>query len=212
MSSVFIVAGSRLLRETLARLLNKRGGVSVCGVSPCVPDTTSTVAVSGADVLILDSVITRLAGCAFISEIVEEVPNMCVMAIDMDDDPESFLECIRAGAVAYLLKDASAAQVVAGVQSVLRGEAVCPPHLSRHLFKAFARQYTFFPSARIKLQFGLTRRQQQLIPLLSQGLTNKEIASDLRIAEQTVKNHVHRIMRRVGAKDRLEVIDLTSKI
>jgi DNA-binding NarL/FixJ family response regulator len=65
------------------------------------------------------------------------------------------------------------------------------------------------PSARIKIEFGLTRRQQQIVPLIAQGLTNKEIASHLTLSEQTVKNHIHGIMRRVGAIDRLQVIDLT---
>jgi len=134
---------------------------------------------------------------------------MKVVLIDMDDDREIFLECVRAGAVGYILKDASAAEVVSGVQAVAQGQAVCPPHLCVHLFRAFSRQWTAIPSARIKLEFGLTRRQQQLIPLIAQGLTNKEIASNLNLSEQTVKNHIHRIMRRVGADDRLQVIDMT---
>lgn len=181
----------------------------MCGVSPCVPDAVSSVAASGAEVLILDSVTARLSDCAFISEIVSQVPSMKVVLIDMDDDREIFLECVRAGAVGYVLKDASAAEVVSGVQAVAQGQAVCPPHLCIHLFRAFARQWTAIPSARIKLEFGLTRRQQQLIPLIAQGLTNKEIASNLNLSEQTVKNHIHGIMRRVGADDRLQVIDLT---
>jgi len=55
----------------------------------------------------------------------------------------------------------------------------------------------------------LTRRQQQIVPLIAQGLTNGEIASQLSLSEQTVKNHIHGIMRRVGAGDRLHVIDVT---
>jgi two-component system NarL family response regulator len=208
-SSVFLVAGNRLLREALARLLNRRGDFNVCGVSPCVPDTTSSVVASGAEVLILDSVTARLSDCAFIAEIVSQVPSMKVVLIDMDDDREIFMECVRAGAVGYILKDASAAEVVSGVQAVAHGQAVCPPHLCVHLFRAFSRQWTAIPNARIKLEFGLTRRQQQLIPLIAQGLTNKEIASNLNLSEQTVKNHIHGIMRRVGADDRLQVIDLT---
>src|SRR6202521_1522375 len=208
-SSVFLVAGNRLLREALGNLLNRRVIVEVCGVSPCVPDTTSSVVASGAEVLILDSVTARLSDCAFISEIVSQVPSMKVVLIDMDDDREIFLECVRAGVAGYILKDASAAEVVAGVQAVAQGQAVCPPHLCIHLFRAFSRQWTAVPSARIKLDLGLTRRQQQIVPLIAQGLTNKEIASHLNLSEQTVKNHIHGIMRRVGADDRLQVIDLT---
>jgi len=109
----------------------------------------------------------------------------------------------------YILKDASAAEVVSGVQAVSQGQAVCPPQLFAHLFRAFSREWTAIPSARIKLEFGLTRRQQQLVPLIAQGLTNKEIATRLNLSEQTVKNHIHGIMRRVGADDRMQVIDLT---
>jgi len=207
--SVYLVAGNRLLREALARLLTERGDFNVCGVSPCVPDTISSVVASGAKVLILDSVTARLSDCALISKIVGQVPSMKVVLIDMDDDREIFLECVGAGALGYILRDASAAEVVSGIKAVSQGQAVCPAHLFVHLFRAFSRQCTVIPSARIKVEFGLTRRQQQLVPLIAQGLTNKEIASHLNLSEQTVKNHIHGIMRRVGAVDRLEVIGLT---
>src|SRR6202171_724592 len=127
-SSVFLVAENRLLREALARLLNRRGDFNVCGVSPCVADITSSVGSSGADVLILDSVTARLSDCAIISEIVSQVPSMKVVLIDMDDNREIFLECVRAGVAGYILKDASAAEVVCGGQAVAHGQAVCPPH------------------------------------------------------------------------------------
>jgi DNA-binding NarL/FixJ family response regulator len=208
-SSVYLVAGNRLLREALATLLKERGDFEVCGVSPCVPDTISSVAASGAKVLILDSVTARLSDCALISKIVGQVPSMKVVLIDMDDEWEIFLECVRAGAMGYLLRDASAAEVVSAVHAVDQGQAVCPPHLCAHLFRAFSREWTAIPNARIKLEFGLTRRQQQIVPLIAQGLTNKEIGSYLNLSEQTVKNHIHGIMRRVGAEDRLQVIDLT---
>jgi DNA-binding NarL/FixJ family response regulator len=140
---------------------------------------------------------------------VKQAPNAKVVLIDMDDDPEVFLECVRAGAVGYLLKNASSADVIAAVRSVAQGQAICPSQLIMPLFRTVARQWTSAPSARIKLELGLTRRQQQLVPLIAQGLTNKEIASHLNLSEQTIKNHVHSILRRVGASDRLQVIDLT---
>jgi DNA-binding NarL/FixJ family response regulator len=207
-SSVFLVAGNRLLREALARLLGRKG-FNVCGVSACVPDSSSCVVTSGAEVLVLDSVTARLSDGAFIPKLVSEVPSIKVVLIDMDNDREIFLECVRAGAVGYILKDASAAEVVSGVQAVAQGQAVCPPELCMHLFQAFSRQWTSIPSARFRLEFGLTRRQQQIVPLIAQGLTNKEIALNLNLSEQTVKNHIHGIMRRVGADDRLQVIDVT---
>lgn len=197
------------MRDTLAKLLVKRGDFHLCGVSPYSPDIISSIGSSGTNVLILDSVTARLSDCAFVSDILSQFPDIKVVLIDMDDDPEIFLECVRAGAVGYFLEDASAAEVVSGVQAVANGRAICPPQLSLSLFRAFSRQWTALPNARIKLELGLTRRQQQLIPLIAQGLTNKEIAGQLNLSEGTVKNHVHEILRRVGASDRLQVVDMT---
>jgi len=92
-------------------------------------------------------------------------------------------------------------------QICLQGHAVYPPQLCLPLLRAVSRQSVPFPSARIKSELGLTRRQQQLVPMIAEGLTNKEIASRLNLSEQTIKNHVHHMLRRVGVKNRLEVID-----
>jgi two-component system, NarL family, response regulator DegU len=207
--SVFLVAGNRLLRESLAKLLTRKGDLDVCGVSACVKESASSVAEANPDVLILDSFTTRLSNCSIVSEVIHENANIKVVLIDMDEDPEIFLECVRTGAVGYILRDASAQEVLTGIHAVTEGNAICPPQLCKHLFKAFSRQWTAVPSARIRVELGLTRRQQQIVPLIAQGLTNKEIASNLSISEQTVKNHIHDIMKRVGVNDRLQVIDLT---
>src|SRR4029077_3543652 len=125
-------------------------------VSPAVPDSTyRSIGASGADVLILDSLSARLSEGTFISEILNQIPNIKVVLIDMEDDRDTFLECVRAGAMGYILRDASAAEVVSGVQAVAQGQAVCPPQLFAHLFRAFSRKWTTIPSARIKLEFGL---------------------------------------------------------
>jgi len=207
--SVFLVAGNRLLREALARLLNKKGDFNVCGVSPFVPEVSSSIETFNADVLVLDAISVQLSDYALIPDIASRVPNIKIVLIDMEENPEIFLKCVRAGVAGYLLKDAYAADVIAAVRSVADGLAVCPSQLCMALFRTVARQWTSFPSARIKIELGLTRRQQQLVPLIAQGFTNKEIATHLNISEHTVKNHIHMILRRVGASDRLEVVDLT---
>src|ERR1700722_9007480 len=207
--SVFLIAGNRLLRETLAKLLVKRGDFHLSGVSPFLPDIACAICASGTDVLIVDSVAAHLSDCSLVSDVLGQMPDIKVVLIDMDDDPEIFLDGVRAGAMGYFLEDASAAEVVSGVQAVAQGRAICPPQLSLILFRAFSRQWTALPNARIKLELGLTRRQQQLIPLIAQGLTNKDIAAQLNLSEGTVKNHVHEILRRIGATDRLQVVDMT---
>jgi DNA-binding NarL/FixJ family response regulator len=108
----------------------------------------------------------------------------------------------------YVLKDASALEVVETIREVVAGEAVCPPQLCTFLFRYVARQSHHVPNFHVKLGLGLTHREQQLVLLIGRGLTNKEIASELNLAEQTVRNHVHRMLRKVGASDRLAVVEL----
>jgi DNA-binding NarL/FixJ family response regulator len=208
-SSVYLVAGNRLLREALARLLGKKDDLEVSGVSPFVSEVSTSLAERDIDVLVLDANSVQLSERALIPEIGAKAPQLKLVLIDMDDDPETFLKCVRAGIVGYFLRDASAADIISGVRAVAQGQAVCPPQMCMALFQGVARQWTSLPCADIRAEFGLTRRQQQLVPLIAQGFTNKEIASHLNISEQTVKNHIHRMLRRVGASDRLQVIDMT---
>jgi DNA-binding NarL/FixJ family response regulator len=88
-----------------------------------------------------------------------------------------------------------------------QGGAICPPHFVRALFDYVASQSLDLPNARTRIQWGLSRREQQLIPLIGRGMTNKEIATQLSLSEQTVKNHVHRILRKVGVENRLGVFE-----
>ena len=94
-------------------------------------------------------------------------------------------------------------EVVSTISAVAAGEAVCPPSLSMALFHCVARHYkTPGDSRRV-----LSRRECELVALLRERLTNKEIAARLNLSEQTVKNHVHHILRKVGAPDRLAVVE-----
>jgi two-component system, NarL family, nitrate/nitrite response regulator NarL len=105
------------------------------------------------------------------------------------------------------MKDASAPEVVAAVRTVANGGAVCSPGLYAFLFR-FVAQRNQMPIFHARTRLGLTNREQQLVRLISQGLTNKEIASRLHLAEQTVRDHVHHILRKVGARHRLAAVDI----
>jgi DNA-binding NarL/FixJ family response regulator len=156
--AVSLLAGNRLLGEALARLLGKRGDFDVCGASPRVPEVTCSFATLGADVLVLDSITVQRSECALIPEIVKHAPNLMVILIDMDDDPEVFLECARAGAVGYLRKDAASVNVVSALRSVAQGQAISPSQLSMPQFQTVARQWTSGPRSRIKRQGGFVQQ------------------------------------------------------
>lgn len=205
---VFILAENRLLREALARILNKKNDIRVVGASAFAPDIVHQVAAAAPDVLLSDSAAIALSELRLVAEVRAAIPGLKVVMIGMDSDAEIFLRGVRDGIVGYVLKDASAMEVATCVRSVANGEAVCPPALALALFQQVAKQNTQPVHFSIRNNLGLTRREQQLVHLISRGLTNKEIATQLHLSEQTVKNHIHRILRKLGASDRLRAVEL----
>jgi len=205
---VFILAENRLLREALTRILNKKNDIRVVGACPFSPDVVEQVSNAAPDVLLSDSAAVALSDLRLVSEVRAAIPGLKVVMIGMDADPEIFLRAVREGIVGFVLKDASALEVAAAVRSVANQEAVCPPSLCLALFERVASQTIPPPSFVIRHNLGLTRREQQLVQMISGGLTNKEIASQLNLCEQTVKNHIHRMLRKLGATNRFAAVEL----
>ena len=195
--SVCLVARNRLLREALARFLGKSENIVVCKVFPSLPSVLPEIAEARADVIILDSLGGEPEERKQLAEIHSQFPQLKIVLIDMEEDPDLFMYSVRAGATGYLLKDASADDVVSAVRSVARDEAACPPKLYWTLLQHTSQLWMSFPREQIKSHLGLTRRQQQIVPLIAQGLTNKEIGNHLHLSEQTVKNHIHRMLQRL---------------
>lgn len=204
---VFILAENRLLREALTRILGKKNDIRVVGASAFSPDVVEQISSAAPDVLLSDSAAVALSDLRLVSEVRAAIPGLKVVMIGMDADREIFLRAVRDGIVGFVLKDASAMEVATAVRSVANKEAVCPPGLCLALFESVASR-TNTASFVIRHNLGLTRREQQLVQMISHGLTNKEIASQLNLSEQTVKNHIHRMLRKLGATDRLGAVEI----
>jgi DNA-binding NarL/FixJ family response regulator len=203
---VFLLVENRLLRETLVRLFRKRPDLLVVGQSSEQGLPTAEVGNSECDLLIVapfhPNQVPMLALLAGMQDL-----GIKTVLIGMDADEEQFLASVRAGALGYLLKDASAADVVAAVRAVYRGEAVCPSKFCATLFRVVAQMAKDPPSLVSTPRPELTLRQQQLLALVAKGLTNKEIASRLNLSEFTVRNHIHRILKQVDAENRSQAVE-----
>jgi DNA-binding NarL/FixJ family response regulator len=206
-TKVFILCSNRLLRESIARILAKKADFEIVAAQAISLVTPDEIAESGADVLVLDSLEFLVADPAWCSRTLVFSCSLKCVLVAMEADSSRFLTAVRRGARGYVLQDASAADVVSAIRTVAEGQAVCPPAYAQVLFECIARQAEELPNSRKRAQWGLTRREQQLIPLIGQGLSNKEIANHLSLSEQTVKNHIHRILRKVGVPDRLSVLE-----
>lgn len=206
-AAVYLLAENRLLREALLRILSKKDDIRVVGAGPYRPDIVEQIVATQANVVVLDSVSQVLAEQGAVRELHLLNPAIKVVMVGMEAEEAVFLRVVQAGALGYILKDASAVEVARTIRAVAAGEAVCPSTLSTALFQWVVRHKTAIPGLHLKTTLGLSRREQQLVGLIQQGLTNKEMAGQLNLSEQTVKNHVHRMLRKVGAPDRLAIVE-----
>lgn len=207
-AEVYLLAENRLLREALIRLLAKRSDTRVVGANAYSPSVYQEIVAAGPNIIVLDSSGLVFSEARLIPTLHSAIPNLRVVMVDMDPDEGTFLRAVREGVVGYVLKDASAMEVAATIRAVAAGDAVCPARLSMTLFRCVAQQTTAPPALGWGADFRLSRREQQMVELLRERLTNKEIAARLNLSEQTVKNHVHHILRKVGAPDRSSIVDL----
>jgi DNA-binding NarL/FixJ family response regulator len=205
---VFLLSENRLLCEALSRVLAAKSHIRVVGAAPFSKEMVSDIVATSPDVLLFDSLTTALSTDDLVPSLRRNIPNLKVLLFGMDCDEEKFLLAVHRGIVGYVLKDASARELADAIRAVARGEAVCPPELCRALFECVARAGEWQPGVQVRKHLGLTRREQQLIQLVSQGLTNKEIGSQLFLSEQTIKNHLRRMLRKIGATDRLEAVEV----
>ena len=206
-AAVFLLAENRLLREALLRILSKKDDIHVVGSGAFGLGVFEQILATKANVVVLDSVSPVLAEHGVVHKLHHLNPAIKVVMVGMEAEECIFLRVVQAGALGYVLKDASALEVAQTIRAVAGGEAVCPATLSVALFRWVAQRRPVLPSLHLKNSLGLSRREQQLAGLIQQGLTNKEIASRLNLSEQTVKNHVHRMLRKLGAPDRLSIVE-----
>jgi NarL family two-component system response regulator LiaR len=208
--NVYLVAENRLLREALLRLLQKRADLSVVGHSDSPATAASVMEAHPCDVLLVDSLSLLYATRSAPPSIEQfEESKTRIVLFGMNEDRELFLKAVHAGVTAYLLKDASAADVIGAIRRVAQGEAVCPPRLCFALLQHVLKHSILTKNALLlEPKFNLTRRQQELVELLLQKLTNKEIAAKMNLSEFTVKGHVRRIMRQLEAANRHEAVEM----
>jgi DNA-binding NarL/FixJ family response regulator len=205
---VFVAAENRLLREALSRVLTKDASIEVIATDSAAPFHTNALRTARPDLLLLTSRGSLQDDLSLIQQVRAAAPRVRILLIGMAKDEGEFLQCVRAGISGYLLRDASAGEVLQGVRAIHVGEAVCPGALCAVLFRYFESDASSLPCASSKRRLGLSRRELQLMPLIAQGLTNKEIASRFSLSEQTVKNHLYRMKHKIGAEDRLEMVQL----
>jgi DNA-binding NarL/FixJ family response regulator len=132
-------------------------------------------------------------------------PDVKVLVLTTFHLDEYVVEALRAGASGFLLKDTEAAKLTEAIRVVAAGDAIVDPAVTRRLLDRFARLGSV-PAADAKPLHGLTDRETDVLRLVARGLSNSEIAAELVVTETTVKTHVHHLLTKLGARDRVQLV------
>ena len=196
MIRIVIADDHGLVRAGLTQLVGAPADMEVVAAVGGGVEAVEAIAQQRPDVVLMDLSMPDLDGISATRQALERAPGTNVVMLTSFADRDRIVEAIEVGAVGYLLKDAEPEELLSGIRAAARGESPLAPKAAAELFSG--RRDPSPPAAE------LTAREREILALLGQGRSNKVIARELEIAEQTVKNHLSRIFQALGVNDRTQ--------
>lgn len=200
--TVAIIDDNRLVRDALYAMLRELGDLRV--VASASPDPEFLRA-HNPRVLLLDAGLRDTDSLRVVTTLTTELPDARVVVMDVMPVSEEIVEYVNAGVWGFVLKDATFDEFVATIRTVAAGEKVLPPKMTDSLFSQIARMAVVREDTNEVSDVRMTRREHEVIDLIGEGLSNKEIAQRLNIATHTVKSHVRNVMEKLTLHTRLQI-------
>jgi len=202
--SVVIIDDHPLVREGLRKILELEPGIRVLDEAGDGQGAINIARQRKPDVILMDINMPGTNGVEATRIIKRESPQIGIIALTIHEDEEYVLELVRAGVSGYVLKDIAPVKLVETIRTVAAGNSVIDPSITRTLFTELNR-LTRRRNAKEEWE-NLTEREMDILKLITQGKSNKEIAVDLCISEKTVKNHLTNIFRKLKVDDRTQAV------
>ena len=203
---VLLIEDNRLLREGIADMLEEHGDFTVIARAEDGDAARELKAAGTApDIVMLDLGLEKANSLKLMKWLREELPDAKTVAMGILPETVDVVEFVKAGGSGFILKSASAEEYIQTIKSVMAGAKVLPPVLTKSLFiqivDSALKSGKELPNSAVQL----TPREKEVIHLISEGLSNKEIAATLHIATHTVKSHVSNILEKLALRTRLQI-------
>ena len=195
---VLITDDHTVVRKGLSALIQTEPGMEVAGEAADGEEAVFKCRTLKPDVILMDLSMPRQDGIAAIGEIRKDNPNAKILVLTSLSDDQKILSAIKAGALGYLLKDASPTELLQAIRDVARGESSLHPTVAQKVLHAIRN-----PGQKPE-DDGLTERENEVLRLIAKGLPNQHIAKDLAISERTVRTHVSNILRKLHLPNRTQ--------
>ncbi len=201
---VLLVDDHLLFREGLRKILKSQPDFDVVGEAS---DGVEAIIIAGEllpDLILMDVTMPVSDGLEATQHIKKELPEVTIVMLTVNDDDEKVFEAIRNGAQGYLLKSISSHEMLASLRGAVRGEAAITRSLGGRMLKEFRRVSQRGADVRAENLASLTMREQDVLNLVAEGQTNKEISKSLVVSIHTVKSHMRKILAKLHLEKRQE--------
>jgi len=202
---LLLIEDNRLLRDGLASMLDGHKDIKVVAASGNGENSILKIHKLKPNVILLDLGLRSQNSLHVVETVKKEFPQAKVIVMDLAPAQGDVLQFVKAGASGFILKDATLDDFVATIRSVAEGGNVLPPILSESLFSQIIEHAVDSGRTNLNKAIRMTKREQEVVRLISDGLSNREIGNRLHIATHTIKSHVHNIMEKLALHTRLEV-------
>lgn len=201
MIRILIADDHEIVRQGLALMFEPSPDIEVVGTAASGEEAIRRAGELRPDVILLDLRMPGMGGLAALRVLAESVPPAPVLVLTGIDGPQEVLEAVQAGAAGYLLKQTSVAHLRDAIHAVAAGQAYLDPVVTGEVL-SLARQGLRDSGG----PWHLSRRELEVLNLVAQGLSNREVAGRLFLSEETIRSHVKATLRKMGKKHRLEAV------
>ncbi|MFI2200477.1 response regulator [Streptomyces sp. NPDC020192] len=207
---VFLLDDHEVVRRGLTDLLDAEPDIQVVGDADTAEHALSRGPALRPDVAVLDVRLPDGDGITVCRELRDRMPELACLMLTSFDDEEALLDAIMAGASGYVLKQIKGSDLVSAVRTVASGQSMLDPATTARLMHSL-RDPAVTPSVPPELA-GLSPRERDILALIGDGLTNREIGKKLYLSEKTVKNHISRMLSKLGVQRRVQAAVLASHL
>jgi DNA-binding NarL/FixJ family response regulator len=203
---VLIVDDHALFRRGLQMVLKQEPDIDVVGEAEDGHEAVQKAEELMPDVILMDVRMPKRSGIEATRQVKERLPHVKILMLTISDEEGDLYDAIKAGASGYLLKEISIDEVADAIRAVWAGQSKITPSMATKLLAEFAAMSKRAEETRQLPAPRLTEREMEVLRLVAQGLNNRDIAKDLFISENTVKNHIRNILEKLHLHSRMEAV------
>ena len=204
-TKILLIEDNRILRDGIKALIDKQSDLRVIGSTAGNHGTLDRVRDLKPHVVLVDLGLRSANGVQVVQTLARELPDTKIIGMGLIPSQLDIVEFVEAGAAGFILKDATTEEVLGTIRAVARGMKILPPLLTESLFTHVVDHALRNGKGKLPNAVRMTKREREIIVLIAEAMSNKEIAQRLNLSTHTVKSHIHNILEKMALHSRLQI-------